>query len=519
MRALLAGLTALAIAGCATAPPRPTELASAEAADALVRQGCYSCLVEARFTYERLASGKARALVLPRLFEATVLVALRERELAIDNGPALARARAIAAELPARDEATRALEIVESTPGHEAGWSSRRLAAFRREHRMAAEDVAASVTALETGTFSPLFRQYLALSRQCSIAPTRRRFEAVEPLSGSFRLPDVAPDAVPLLRYRQATCAGAYARPLETLRSEVPRFVEVGLYLGRLALKDAGRDGGRRARALLDGAYEHLPTSSAVTFLRGSASQAAGDRAKALRYFDETLALENDHEDALLGRTVCLSHLGRHREAIAAATRLLELETADAADARYWRAWNHHKLGELPEARTDVDEARKHRHSVGVLTLAGIIEHDQDDLAPAEKDLALAVDLDARNCIAMWYQALVQLKGKAWGSSAARFTAATGCYDLDAKEDEARRDAMRAADNVDEEFRTQQLAGFEAALRDDLSQASASAFNAAANYLRVREVEKAAACADRAAEDPERAEKVAELRKLIAERK
>ena len=42
-----------------------------------------------------------------------------------------------------------------------------------------------------------------------------------------------------------------------------------------------------------------------------------------------------DHREALLGRTVCLTHLSRHDEAIAAATRLIELGMYHVGEAQY----------------------------------------------------------------------------------------------------------------------------------------------------------------------------------------
>jgi hypothetical protein len=515
VRAFLAGSAlglCVVLAGCATAPIKPRDLGALAAADAFVRAGCHQCLLEARDTYQRVGKGKGRPLVLQRLFETSALIALRERELAIDNRQALEQATLVGHELPASLETAAALSVMALIPGHEAGWSKRRYAAFLRQNRLPPQELDATKKRLEAGLLSPLFRQYLSASLECS----QWRWGRPSP---DRRLPEIPADAPPLLRYRLATCVGAWPEPLEAIRTEVPRFVEAALFLGRLELKNAPQDGGRRARALLEEAYPGFPRSSAVTFLRGSASQAAGDRVAALRYFDETLALEDAHEDALLGRTVCLSHLGRHHEAIAAATRLIDLDTSDQGDALYWRAWNHHALAELPAARADIDVARKHRHSVGLITLAGIIEHDQDDLDPAEKDLADAVDMDAANCTAIWYQALVQIKRKAWRPSALHFASATGCYDRQAKDGEKRLDEMRRAPNVEEAFRAQQIAGFEAAIREDLAQASASALNAATNYLRTRDVEKAIAFADRAAQDPQRAASVEKLRELIAERR
>src|SRR5262245_31502137 len=89
------------LAGCATAPRNPVVLPPLEGADARLLQGCYDCLLEARDAYQRAASGKARSLVLLRLFESELLIALREKELTLDPSAALARARALARELPA----------------------------------------------------------------------------------------------------------------------------------------------------------------------------------------------------------------------------------------------------------------------------------------------------------------------------------------------------------------------------------------------------------------------------------
>ena len=69
---------------CASAPIRKADLALVTTADERVLEGCYSCLTEARDTYQRLAVGKARPLLITKLFEVQVLVWLREVELAMD---------------------------------------------------------------------------------------------------------------------------------------------------------------------------------------------------------------------------------------------------------------------------------------------------------------------------------------------------------------------------------------------------------------------------------------------------
>src|SRR4051812_25513356 len=85
---------------CASEPIKKLDLSALAAADAQVLQGCYDCLLEARATYERVGVGKARPMVVARLFETQLLITLRERELAMDSAASLARARDLAKELP-----------------------------------------------------------------------------------------------------------------------------------------------------------------------------------------------------------------------------------------------------------------------------------------------------------------------------------------------------------------------------------------------------------------------------------
>src|ERR1700689_3147956 len=132
-RLVLAGT--LFAAACASAPPRlpapdPAIAAAAEAAalrqrliaanavaDARVLAGCYQCLSEARGTYENAAAvADLRPTVVQRLFEVNLLLALREKELAMDSGESIRRARAIAVELPHDAAADAALATVEAIP-------------------------------------------------------------------------------------------------------------------------------------------------------------------------------------------------------------------------------------------------------------------------------------------------------------------------------------------------------------------------------------------------------------------
>ena len=101
--------------------------------------------------------------------------------------------------------------------------------------------------------------------------------------------------------------------------------------------------------------------------------------------------------------------------------------------------------------------------------MAGEIEYDLDDLDIAENDLKAAASLNPNNCVAPWYLGLVQLKRQTWTPAAQAFAGAMTCYESAVAYDRSKLDEMKKADNVDEEFRASQIAGFEAAIKDDTS--------------------------------------------------
>jgi tetratricopeptide (TPR) repeat protein len=506
MRTLVVMLL-VASSACASATLKRTEQRALVRADALFREGCYTCLVEARDLYASTLARRRPPVLVQRLFEVELLIILREKELALDSTAAFDRALALATELPPELMADRYLRLAEAVPPDDTG-TPRQGRTRWMMNRLAPTEV--ELAPLHTGSLSGLVRQYLAVSLDCAYRANSR-----SPGPPAPAVPGRGRDPVPpLLDYRAAICFPPDADMLERL-SATTRFVETNYFLGKIALRTAGDDGGSKADALMEKAYAAFPLSSGITYLRGSVKQIAGDCRAAQRFYDETLAMQPLHEDALLGRTVCLSYLGQSEAAIAAATRMIDLRTDNQGDAFYWRAWNRHQRGEVVFARADIERAKALRFNSSVLTLAGIIEHDQDDLGPAETDLAAAKTVDPSNCVANWYLALVGLKREAWLTAATQFTSAMECYRASALDTEHRMQAMAAREDLDPAWRSAQLAGFEAAIKEDRSQESASAYNAAVNFLRGGDRTRALALADLAARDPVRLSKVEELRKLI----
>ncbi len=94
-----------------------------------------------------------------------------------------------------------------------------------------------------------------------------------------------------------------------------------------------------------------------MTYLNGNFNQLIGDCRAALRFYDETIAIKPRHENALLGRTMCLTCLKRNDEAIQAATHMIDLKLDNIAEGYYWRAWNYHFLQRARHARAATSRA------------------------------------------------------------------------------------------------------------------------------------------------------------------
>jgi hypothetical protein len=513
-----AGLLLLA---CTRTPPVPAPpvfpVEAVAAADARLEQGCYACLIDARERYTRLAEGPFREALLPRLFEAQLLIVLREKELAMPFSVSLAAAERLGETLPASLEAPRYLAIVEALPEDVAGTPAREQAAFARAHLDFVPRAPGELSWLEQGALRPIVRQYLSTAMRCVEAwfPRDRRADVA---SGSERIPE---DEPPLLTYRSGICSTRPDRArLEVARTVVPEFHEAGYFIGRSWLLIPATFGLVRPANAIAEAYAHFPRSSSMAYSSGAAAQMRSLCIDALARYAETLLLRPDHENAMLGRVMCLSHLGRPEEAIAEATALIAFGGDTRPFGYYWRAWNEHQLKALAVARQDIEAAKRLASSAEFFLLAGIIEYDQDDLPPALVDLPRAITLSrGRACTASWYLALVHLRRQDWKESGVAFEQAMACYAFNVREGRERVAVLERATDMDEEFRAQELKSSQATIVENEAQRLASAINGAKNFANAGEYGSAVRLGTIAMEDPALEPEIEVLREFLAARR
>ena len=503
MRTLVIALLAVS-AGCASAPIKRADEASLAIAQTRVLEGCYACLLEARDVFERVAVGKARPLVIARLFEVHVLIGMRERELAMDSRDSFAKARALVAELPATYAGAQYVDLAELLAPDARGTPRTELAAFKSTALSPARFTELKQS-LATGEAGIAFRAYVSASLDCLTIANRQ---------APTELRAIPTDTPPLVKYRMATCPMNRPAVLEELLKETPSFVEAGVFRAREPTLGITPAYVKNMRSWLMSAHGAFPRSPSVTYSIGMLNQTIGDCKAAVRFYEDTLALKDRHEDASLQRVICLGHLGQFVPAIEAATRIIDRGYYNVADAYYWRAWNHHRRGVLPEARADIDMARSRLFNSRVLTLGGVIKYDQDDLVLAEADLTEAVRIDPAQCIAHWYLGLVTFKKATWLPAAARFGEASVCYEKSAEENVVRLEEMRKSE-FDEDFKAGQIASFQAVIKEDRDQQWGAVLNAANAFGRAEQVETALKWLERIPADALHRPKADELRKLL----
>ncbi len=217
-----------------------------------------------------------------------------------------------------------------------------------------------------------------------------------------------------LMRYLNAT---RYRREnpdlLKKLAEDDPEFFEAHFHLGELALGE---------RAILSAETEFLKAeaglqdSPQVFIYLASIYTVTEELEKSLSYYDRTLALSPEYRDALLGKGISLSSLGRHAEAIQSLNRMVELGNWLMGEANYWLAWNRHALKEEAAAQFHINESKGRLPTNSeVFGLAGTIALELGQIDTAESEYKEALKYGAGNTEALFGLGRIMTGGSAGG--------------------------------------------------------------------------------------------------------
>jgi tetratricopeptide (TPR) repeat protein len=308
---------------------------------------------------------------------------------------------------------------------------------------------------------------------------------------------------------------------MATLRATDPRWTDVLFWEARGAI--AGAPGGvidlSKVIALYGDGRAAFPKSLALTMAWANANLSAEEFAQSLIGFDDVLSAFGEHRDALMGRVQALSYQMQHADAVATATRVIDLGTWHIGDAYYWRAWNRYHLKEYETAWADVENAIKGLANARVYMLAGLIAYERKELPTAVQRFDRAYEIDSSACDASWMSGLVSIDQQELATAAPKFTRAMSCFIKSAEVLRQNRSqveqqiASRGTPATGRETRVMERFTRDA---DNAEEKSAqSAFNAAQCYARTGGKDMALTLVDVAIGHPRMKEKAEALKAAI----
>ncbi len=452
------GATACAATARARVGEPPDLITALARGDRLVDDGCYACLQEAFSIYD---AHKTRSPVARRrTFSTAVLLALREKELGLPASTWIDTATHLAepADQPYLDILSAVPWAATAVPDYPTGW-----------HPDAAA-VARWRAFVGSSSLNSALDNYLTLTLECRL-PGGAGLDAIRPGFSHRELP-------PLLRYAVGLCGSAHRQDLADVLAADPRFAEAAFALGLYEIGTAitNRHWIRTTLPFLHTAHAAFGRAHVITITLAGVVRARNDLPGALVLYDEALALRPMQSDALLGRVITLGYLGRYQDAIADATRLIEIGTRYQGDAYYWRAWNYYQQRDLPSAETNIASAKGLLQNGDVFTLSGIIAYEQNRREDARRDFREVRRIASDRCVPAWYLGLIEGDDRAWAESVREFTRAATCYDEAVKALRTELAALPADLEPTEQAR--QTSDLDRRIRDNGQQADRSRRNA-----------------------------------------
>ena len=517
---VLGVLTAFALltAGCEPSkpvlPPTANLQPRLDAADTLVRVGCFDCLTGAFAEYDAIRAVPHLAPVAvdaatTGAIRTALLVDLRERELGMSDDGYLERAKTLAS---SRDDINTpfapAIDMV-STIAWRGAFDDKQAAAMMRQTRN--RDAWYALFRSHAGE-SP-FDAYLWLTIACATGESARLLQTAP---AELTAPFEAFKTTTLIDYKMATCVGPRrpggpptamtADAIVDLSKREPRFEELNYLLGIQAITRADLDG---ADAALRHAYAWHPAWPAATIALANVSLTAEDFDGALAFYEKTLALSPAHHDAELGRLRALSYLNRHDEAIAAATAIIDGHW-NRGDALYWRAWNEMQLERFDPAWTDIEDAWKVWIHADVAKLAGIIAYRRHEPEVSRAKFETSRTMNSMDCETGFYLGLVDAELRLWQPTVDVFLSTAECLEKSRK-NLAEEIAKIRASKDPEDRKAKKIARRERQLTIETRRLATSWFDTAVGYFNLSQKPEARQYAEKVSDDEQFGERAREL--------
>ena len=215
------------------------------------------------------------------------------------------------------------------------------------------------------------------------------------------------------LRYK----AAASIRSVDTdalgkLLDENSEFYEAHFQLGQAAL---GKGLLLEAEKEFLKSYQGIPESPETRILLASIYFATEETDKSLEFYEKTLEIAPEYRDAILGKAICLTTLGRNKEAIAVLEKNLALGYWLLGETHFWLAWNYHALKDGAKASFHIEEAKTRLGTASeVFSLSGTIRFEAGNKDGAETDFREALRHNTVNTEALLGLGHVFAKREIW---------------------------------------------------------------------------------------------------------
>ena len=493
---------------CASAPKRPavapglTPTERMAAADALVRAGCFDCLLAAFREYDALRSvSTVGAAATGGATRTAALLAIRERDLGTEDSGYLRKAVELAASRTPNDPTLSVLlEIADSLPTRGGARTLTDDTALAR-NQAALRNQAGWTEVLRQHADDDPLAAYLWLSFNCAYVPSGR-----QALAAWLAAVPAWRDTT-LLNFKAAVCSGYTRASFESLLQAEPRFVELNYFIG-VSAAFAGK---------MDDAIEYLLRAYAwrqrwpdVTYTLAADYFALEEFDKAIEFYDRTLEVLPEFPDALLEKGKTQTYAGRYLEAIATLDRLLALERWLVGDARYWRAVNENQLEQLDVAWDDVELAAKLMRNAAVPKLAGIVAYKRHQLDVARAKFDESWKLGRDDCETGFYLGIVLGEQRTWARTAQVLTDTTAC--LETAEQKLKSEIAAIQVSTDHpERQIRQIRKREQEIAKGRRMTATSWFNIAVSYYSLSRKDEAREYAEKVADDEDFGERARDL--------
>jgi tetratricopeptide (TPR) repeat protein len=501
-------LFALCVVAGACAPKRPAVAPGRSpseriaAADALVRAGCFDCLLAAFREYDALRAVPAVAAAATTSAARTAaLLAVRERDLGTEDSGYLRKATELAASQTPNDPTlSLMLQVADSLPTRGGARFVTDDTALAR-NQMALRNQAAWTEALRLHADEDPLAAFLWLSFNCAYVSGLR--QAV----GDWLVAAPTWRDTTLLKFKAAICSGYTRSSFDALLEQEPRFVELHYFIG-VSAAFSGK---------IDDAIEHLLRAYAwrerwpgVTYSLATDYVALEEFDKALEFYDRTLEVLPTFPDALLEKGKTQTYAGRYADAIATLDRLLALERWLVGDARYWRAVNENQLEQLDVAGDDVERAARLMRNAAVPKLAGIIAYKRQQLDVAREKFEESWKLGRDDCETGFYLGIVLGEQSTWARTAQVLTDTTSCLEKAEEKLKAEIAAIQVStDHPERQLR--QIRRREQDIAKGRRMTATSWFNIAVSYFSLSRKDEAREYAQKVADDEQFGERARDL--------